>query len=94
MAVYRSVAAPENAAHAAWVQLEIAKRTQAKYGFVLRPDRWVVGKIFSWTDRFWQLGEDHERATQTLARPHYLAFPIFMLIKLIQITDSKVSNTF
>jgi transposase len=69
--------ASANAAQAAanhGIQLEVAKHTEAKRGFVRLPRRWVVERSFAWAARFRRPAKDYERLVSTLAASHLSAF--------------------
>jgi transposase len=83
-----SGSAPEQAAHAHGIALEVVKHTEAKRGFILLPRRWVVERSFAWAARFRRLARDYERLAKTLAGFHYLAFACLMLHKIIPIIAS------
>ena len=70
-------------AQPASIKLEIVKHHEAKRGFVLLPNRWVVERTFGWLSRFRRLARDYERLTTTLAGWHWLAFLGLMLRKLV-----------
>ena len=77
--------AGENAAQAAaqhGIQLEVAKHTKAKRGFMLLPRRWVVERSFAWAVRFRRLARDYERLANILAALHYLAFACRTVVDL------------
>ena len=63
------------------IHLEMAKRPEAKKGFVLLPRRWVVERSFGWMARFRRLARDYERLASTLKGLHYVAFSFLMLHK-------------
>ncbi|WP_331457975.1 MULTISPECIES: transposase [Burkholderia] len=67
------------------IELEVAKHTEAKRGFVLLPRRWVVERSFAWATRFRRLARDYERWPQTLAGFRFLAFTCLMLTKIIDL---------
>lgn len=71
--------AAAQAAQAQGVVLEVVKLPEAKRGFVLLPQRWVVERSFGWAARFRRLARDYERLPQTLAGFHFLAFAFLML---------------
>ena len=56
---------------------EVVKWPQAKHGFVLLPQRWVVER------RFRRLARDDERLPTTLAGMHFVAFTIRMAHRFI-----------
>jgi transposase len=74
--------APDNAAQAHGIRLEVVKHVQAKRGFMLLPRRWVVERSFAWSARFHRLARDYERLPTTLAGFHFIAFACLMLAKL------------
>ncbi len=43
------------------IELEVVKLAEAKWGFMLLPRRWVVGRTFGWATRFRRLVRDYER---------------------------------
>lgn len=72
----------EKAAEAAkthGIELEAVKLPEAKRGFVLLPQRWVVERSFGWATRFGRLVKDDERLPDTLAGLHVFAFVTRML---------------
>ena len=71
--------APNEAAAAHGVRLEVIKLSEAKKGFVLLPRRWVVERSFAWAARFRRLARDYERLATTLAGFHWLAFASLLL---------------
>jgi transposase len=81
---YTGEAAAESAA-AHGLRLEVVKLPEAKRGFVLLPRRWVVERSFAWAARFRRLARDYERLPETLAGPHFLAFAILMLKRLVEV---------
>jgi transposase len=64
------------------LRLEVVKHHEAKWGFVLLPQRWVVERSFAWAARFRRLARDYERLATTLAGYHWLAFVSLMLQSL------------
>jgi transposase len=64
------------------MRLEVVKHHEAKRGFVLLPQRWVVEHSFAWTTRFRRLARDYERLASTLSGYHWLAFATLMLHSL------------
>ena len=81
---YTGGATAESAA-AHGLRLEVVKLPEAKRGFVLLPRRWVVERSFAWAARFRRLARDYERLPETLAGPHFLAFAILMLKRLVEV---------
>ena len=77
--------AAEAAAAAHGIRLEVVKLSEAKHGFVLLPRRWVVERSFAWTARFRRLARDYERAEETVAGLHFVAFAILMLARLVHL---------
>src|SRR3954447_24540883 len=78
-----------NAAEAAAandVELLVVKLPEAKKGFVLLPQRWVVERTFAWATRFRRLVRDYERYVSTLGGFHLIAFVCLMLKKLALLT--------
>jgi transposase len=67
------------------IQLEMAKRPEAKKGLVLLPRRWVVERSFAWAARFRRLARDYERLPATLAGLHFLAFAILLLRRFVEL---------
>jgi transposase len=61
------------------IELLVVKLQEAKRGFVLLPQRWVVERSFAWATRFRRLVKDYERLPQTVAGMHLLAFACIML---------------
>ncbi len=72
---------PVKAAQPHGLRLEVAKRDEAKRGFVLLPRRWVVERRFAWVARFRRLARDYERLSETLAGLHFVVFAILMRAK-------------
>jgi transposase len=66
-------------AQAHGIQLEVIEHTEAKKGFILLPQRWVVERSFAWMARFRRLSRDYERLASTLAGFHFIAFVCLML---------------
>jgi len=66
------------------IDLVVVKTNEAKRGFVLLPRRWVVERSFGWTTRFRRLVRDYERAAETLAGLHLVAFAILMAARFIK----------
>lgn len=64
------------------IELVVVKLQEAKRGFVLLPRRWVVERSFAWSARFRRLARDYERAPETLAGIHWIAFITLMLASL------------
>ena len=79
---------PAAAAKAHGIALEVVKLPKAKRGFVLLPRRWVVERSFAWATRFRRLVKDYERAAQTLADLHLVAFACIMLKNVAQLANS------
>jgi transposase len=75
-------AAPEAAAAAEGIRLEVVKLPEAKRGFVLLPRRWVVERSFAWLARFRRLARDYERWPETLAGLHFVAFALVLAQRL------------
>ena len=65
----------------AGVELRVVKLPEAKKGFVLLPQRWVVERSFGWLSRFRRLSRDFERMPRVLTALHFLVFVMFMLPK-------------
>ena len=61
------------------IALEVVKLPEAKRGFVLMPQRWVVERSFAWTTRCRRLVKDDERYAATLAGLHVVASACFMV---------------
>ena len=61
------------------IALEVVKLPEAKRGFVLLPQRWVVERSFAWTTRCRRLVKDDERYAATLAGLHVVASVCFMV---------------
>ena len=70
---------PAEAAAQKGIQLQVVKHHEAKHGFVLLPQRWVVERSFAWAARLRRLARDYERLPATLAGYHWLAFVTLML---------------
>ena len=75
-------AAPEAAAAAEGIRLEVVKLPEAKRGFVLLPRRWVVERSFAWLARFRRLARDYERWPETLAGLHFVALALVLAQRL------------
>jgi transposase len=73
----------EQAAAQEGIALCVVKLEEAKRGFVLLPQRWVVERSFAWMARFRRLARDYERLTETLKGFHWLAFSILLLPKVL-----------
>ncbi len=73
--------APQEAAAAQGIHLQVVKLGQTKRGFVLLPRRWVVERSLSWSARYKRLARDYERLALSLQQLHYLAFVGLMLAK-------------
>ena len=71
-------------AREAGIDLVVVKTAEARKGFVLLPRRWVVERSFGWLARFRRLVRDYERAAETLAGLHLVAFATLMLAKFIK----------
>ena len=69
------------AAQSNGIDLQIVKLPEAKKGFVLLPQRWVVERSFGWLARFRRLSRDFERLPHVLAALHFLVFVTLMLPK-------------
>ena len=63
------------------VELVVVKLPQAKRGFVLLPQRWVVERSFAWLAKFRRLARDYERAPAVLAGLHLLALVCLLLAR-------------
>ena len=74
------------------IQLEVVRLPEARKGFVLLPRRWVVERSFGWATRFRRLVRDYERAAETLAGMHYVAFAMIMLRRALSVL-AEVPNT-
>jgi transposase len=70
-------------AHAHHMRLEVVKLPEAKKGFVLLPQRWVVERSNAWMARVRRLARDYEPLAKTLAGLHVVAFAIVMLKRLV-----------
>ena len=77
--------APQQAAQAHGIHLEVVKLPDAKRDFVLLPRRWVVERSFGWMTRFRRLVRDFERLPKTLIGLDYLAFAMLMLRRCVQV---------
>lgn len=75
---------PRQDAQEAGIELVVVKVDEARKGFVLLPRRWVVERSFGWMARFRRLVRDYERAPETLAGLHFVAFAMLMLAKFIK----------
>ncbi len=67
------------------IRLEVVKLKEAKRGFVLLPQRWIVDRSFAWTARFRRLARDYERLPSVLAGLHFLVFACLMLHQVIHL---------
>jgi len=65
------------------VQLAIVRLPEAKHGWALLPQRWVIERSFAWLARFRRLGRDCERLAEMLAGLHLVAFGMLMLHRLV-----------
>lgn len=74
---------PAKAARAHGIELEVVRLPEAKRGFVLLPQRWVVERSFAWATRFRRLVKDYERYPSTLADQHIVAFVCLMSSRLL-----------
>jgi len=81
--------APQQAAQAHNIHLEVVKLPDIKRGFVLLPRRWVVERSFGWMARFRRLARDYERLPETLAKLHFLAFVILMLRRYVELVSQS-----
>ena len=79
---------PATAAKKKGIELSVVKLPQAKKGFVLLPQRWVVERSLGWSARFRRLARDYERLASTLAGLHFIAFACIMLARLINFGES------
>lgn len=59
--------------------LQSVKRPEAKKGFVLLPNRWVVNLNFGWSAMFRRISRDYERLPQVLSGLHFVVFAVLML---------------
>ncbi len=75
---YTGEAAAE-AAQAERITLHVVKLPEAKRGFVLLPQRWVVERSFVWATRCRRLVKGYERYAETLAGFYLIAFIGYML---------------
>ena len=81
--------APAQAAAQHGIQLEVIKLPEAKKGFVLLPQRWLVERSFGWASRFRRWVRDDERWPTTVAGRHFLAFGCLFLQRFVaQLTPS------
>ena len=74
---------PAEEAEARGIELAVVRLPEAKKGFVLLPQRWVVERSFAWATRFRRLAKDYERLPETVAGLHFVAFACLMLHKLL-----------
>ena len=70
------------------VRLEVVRLPEAKKGFVLLPQRWVVERSFAWASRFRRLVKDYERLPETVAALHFVVFAILMLVQAAALIKS------
>jgi transposase len=77
------------AAKAEGMAWQVVKLPEAKKGFVLLPQRWVVERSFGWVNRFRRLARDDERLPETLAGLHFVVFTILMLSNAAAILQSS-----
>jgi transposase len=82
---------PDPAASAAahGIELVVVKAPEAKRGFILLPQRWIVERSFTWTARYRRLARDCERLPAVLAGLHFLAFALLLLHQLIHLYSSS-----
>ena len=71
------------------LKLEVVKLPEAKRGFVLLPNRWVVERSVAWAARFRRLARDYERLRETLVGLHFLAFAILLLKRFVTLITSS-----
>lgn len=83
---------PEADAASYGIHLEVVSLPEAKKGFVILPQRWVVERSNGWMARFRRSARDYERLSETLNALHHVAFSILMLQKAAPIF-SGVHNT-
>ena len=78
------------------MHLEVVKLPEAKKGFVLLPQRWVVERSNAQAARFRRLARDYERLAETLGGLHFVAFAILMLKRFVesQLTIEKGFDSF
>jgi transposase len=69
------------------IQLEVVMLPEARKGFVLLPDRWVVERGSAWHRRFRRLAKDYERLPGTLAGLRFVAFVCLMLPKAYKLLE-------
>jgi transposase len=79
---------PAQAALDEGIELQVIKQAEAKKGFVLLPQRWVVERSFSWLNRFRRLARDYERLPETLAGLHFVVFAMLMLVHTAPVLQS------
>ncbi len=79
-------------AQAHGIRLEVVKHPEAKRGFVLLPQRWVVERSFAGTGRFRRLARDYERLATTLVGFHFVAFACLLLGRVAALL-AEVHNT-
>jgi transposase len=80
---------PAQAARDQGIDLHVVKLDEAKKGFVLLPQRWVVERSFEWLIRFRRLARDYERLPETLASLHFVVFAMLMLVHAIRVLRSS-----
>ena len=82
---------PDPAASAAahGIELVVVKAPEAKRGFILLPQRWIVERSFTWTARYRRLARDCERLPAVLAGLRFLAFAWLLLHQLIHLYSSS-----
>jgi transposase len=61
------------------IHLQVVKLPDARRGFVLLPQRWVVERSYGWMARFRRLARDYARLTEVLEGLHYVASSLLML---------------
>ena len=80
------------AAQSNGIDLQIVKLPEAKKGFVLLPQRWVVERSFGWLARFRRLSRDYERLPEVLGGLHFLVFAVLMLPAAAWVLDTARSS--
>jgi transposase len=71
------------------IRWEVVKLEEAKRGFALPPQRWVIERSFAWAARFRRLAKDDERLPEVFVGPHFLTFLTLLRRRLLPIAGQS-----
>ena len=79
---------PETGVATHGIRSKAVKLSEARHGFVLLPQRWVVERTFAFASRFRRLARDYERLPDLLSGLHFLAFACLLMHQFTVLTLS------